>query len=128
MTEEDLSTLSTEGRDPALAEIDQSPTVEVVRAVVGGHQEVLAAVAAVEDAVARLAERVAERMDRGGRVIYAGAGTGGRVALLDAAEWGPIGCIISSGSSSERMFDPSICGSTDVSSLMIFIRWISDVG
>jgi N-acetylmuramic acid 6-phosphate etherase len=28
-------------------------------------------------------------MDRGGRVIYAGAGTGGRVALLDAAEWGP---------------------------------------
>ena len=81
--------LSTEASDPALAELDQLPTAEVVRAVVRGHEEVLAAVAAVEDAVARLADLVAERMDRGGRVIYAGAGTGGRVALLDAAEWGP---------------------------------------
>jgi N-acetylmuramic acid 6-phosphate etherase len=81
--------LSTEASDPALAALDQLPTAEVVRAVVRGHGEVLAAVAAVEDAVARLAEQVAERMDRGGRVIYAGAGTGGRVALLDAAEWGP---------------------------------------
>jgi N-acetylmuramic acid 6-phosphate etherase len=81
--------LSTEASDPALAELDQLPTADVVRAVVRGHEEVLAAVAAVEDAVARLADLVAERMDRGGRVIYAGAGTGGRVALLDAAEWGP---------------------------------------
>jgi hypothetical protein len=89
VAEENLSRLSTEGRDPALAELDQLPTAEVVRAVVHGHQEVLAAVAAVQDAVARLAESVAERMNRGGRVIYAGAGTGGRVALLDAAEWGP---------------------------------------
>jgi N-acetylmuramic acid 6-phosphate etherase len=81
--------LSTEASDPALAELDQLPTAEVVRAVVRGHEEVLAAVAAVEDAVALLADLVAERMDRSGRVIYAGAGTGGRVALLDAAEWGP---------------------------------------
>jgi N-acetylmuramic acid 6-phosphate etherase len=81
--------LSTEASDPALAELDQLPTAEVVRAVVRGHEDVLAAVAAVEDDVARLADLVAERMDRGGRVIYAGAGTGGRVALLDAAEWGP---------------------------------------
>ncbi len=81
--------LSTEASDPALAELDRLPTAEVVRAVVRGHEDVLAAVAAVEEAVARLAELVAERMDRGGRVIYAGAGTGGRVALLDAAEWGP---------------------------------------
>jgi N-acetylmuramic acid 6-phosphate etherase len=81
--------LSTEAGDPALTALDQLPTAEIVRAVVRGHDEVLAAVAAVEDAVARLADLVAERMDRGGRVIYAGAGTGGRVALLDAAEWGP---------------------------------------
>jgi N-acetylmuramic acid 6-phosphate etherase len=81
--------LSTEASDPALAALDRLPTVEVVRAVVRGHEDVLAAVAAVEEDVARLADLVAERMDRGGRVIYAGAGTGGRVALLDAAEWGP---------------------------------------
>src|SRR5262245_55418184 len=81
--------LSTEAGDPALAELDELPTAEVVRAVVRGHDEVLAAVAAVEEEVARLVDLVADRMHRGGRVIYAGAGTGGRVALLDAAEWGP---------------------------------------
>jgi N-acetylmuramic acid 6-phosphate etherase len=50
---------------------------------------VLAAVWAVEEDVARLADAASERMAQGGRVIYAGAGTGGRIALVDAAEWGP---------------------------------------
>jgi N-acetylmuramic acid 6-phosphate etherase len=86
---DEIAGLSTEARDLSLADLDQLPTAEVVRAVVRSHDEVLAAVRAVEDDVARLAEAAAERMDRGGRVIYAGAGTGGRVALLDAAEWGP---------------------------------------
>ena len=89
MSEQEIAGLSTEATDPALAELDRLPTAKVVRAVVRGHEEVLAAVAAVEDVVARLADAAAERMDRGGRVIYTGAGSGGRVALLDATEWGP---------------------------------------
>jgi N-acetylmuramic acid 6-phosphate etherase len=86
---DEIAGLSTEASDPSVADLDQLPAADVVRAVVRSHDEVLAAVRAVEDDVARLAEAAAERMDRGGRVIYAGAGTGGRIALLDAAEWGP---------------------------------------
>jgi N-acetylmuramic acid 6-phosphate etherase len=86
---DEIAGLSTEAADPSLAELDRLPTVDVVRAVVRGHDEVLAAVQAVEAEIARLAEAVAERMDRGGRLVYAGAGSGGRIAQVDAAEWGP---------------------------------------
>jgi N-acetylmuramic acid 6-phosphate etherase len=89
VSEREIAGLSTEAIDSALAELDRFPTAEVVRAVVVGHDDVLAAVRAVEEDVARLADAAAEGMDRGGRVIYAGAGTGGRLALVDAAEWGP---------------------------------------
>jgi N-acetylmuramic acid 6-phosphate etherase len=89
VSDDTIAGLSTEASDPSLAALDQLPTAEVVRAVVRSHDEVLAAVRAVEDDVAQLADAAAGRMERGGRVIYAGAGTGGRIALLDAAEWAP---------------------------------------
>ena len=82
-----LDGISTEAADPAMADLDRLSTAEVVRAVVGGHCDVLRAVAAAERGIAALADTVAERMDRGGRVVYAGAGSAGRVGLLDAAEW-----------------------------------------
>jgi N-acetylmuramic acid 6-phosphate etherase len=69
-----------------LPDLDLRPTLEIVRAVVRGHDEVLDAVMAVEPEIAALADVAAER---GGRVIYAGAGSGGRIAALDASEWGP---------------------------------------
>ncbi len=81
--------LSTERRDTAHADLDQRPTVDVVHAVVRGHQEVLAAVDVAAHAIAALADATAGRMDAGGRVIYVGAGSAGRIALLDASEWGP---------------------------------------
>jgi N-acetylmuramic acid 6-phosphate etherase len=61
-------------------------TADVVRAVVEGHDVVLAAVAAVQEEIAQLVEEAAARS---GRVVYVGAGTGGRVAAMDACEWGP---------------------------------------
>jgi len=72
-------------REP-LTDLDLRPTLEIVRAVVRGHAEVLEAVIAVEPEIAALADVAAERI---GRVIYAGAGSGGRIAALDASEWGP---------------------------------------
>jgi N-acetylmuramic acid 6-phosphate etherase len=69
-----------------LDDLDLRPTVEIVRAVVRGHDEVLEAVMAVEPEIAALADLAAERS---GRVIYVGAGSGGRIAALDASEWGP---------------------------------------
>jgi N-acetylmuramic acid 6-phosphate etherase len=56
---------------------------------VRGHRDVLAAVEAAEPAIAALADAAAARMDAGGRVIYAGAGSAGWVAFVDATEWGP---------------------------------------
>jgi N-acetylmuramic acid 6-phosphate etherase len=84
-----LSALETEGRAAALSDLDLRPTVEIVRAVVRGHQDVLAAVEAAEPALAALADAAAARMDAGGRVVYAGAGSAGWVAFVDATEWGP---------------------------------------
>jgi N-acetylmuramic acid 6-phosphate etherase len=69
-----------------LDDLDLRPTLEIVRAVVRGHGEVLEAVMAVEPEIAALADLAAERI---GRVIYVGAGSGGRIAALDASEWGP---------------------------------------
>jgi N-acetylmuramic acid 6-phosphate etherase len=85
----DLVGLCTEHRADDLADLDRRPTLDIVQAVVRSHVDVLAAVQAAEPAIAELADVTAERMDRGGRVIYAGAGTGGRIALVDASEWGP---------------------------------------
>jgi N-acetylmuramic acid 6-phosphate etherase len=71
--------------------LDLLPAGGVVRAVVGGHREVLAALEAAEPAIAALVERAAERLGGGdgGRVVYVGAGTSGQVAALDACEWTP---------------------------------------
>jgi N-acetylmuramic acid 6-phosphate etherase len=58
---------------------------DVVHAVVDGHEEVLAAVRAAEPRIAELVEAAVSCA----RVIYVGAGTGGRLAAMDACEWGP---------------------------------------
>jgi N-acetylmuramic acid 6-phosphate etherase len=79
----------TEAARPDLADLDLRPTVDVVRAVVRGHHEVLAAVEAAEPAIAALAEAAADRLAAGGRLIYAAAGAGGRIAAGDAVELEP---------------------------------------
>ena len=86
---EDIGGLETEVRDAGHADLDRRPVAEVVRAIVAGNAEVTTAVAAAEPAIAALVEAAAERLAAGGRVIYVGAGTGGHLAEVDAAEWGP---------------------------------------
>jgi N-acetylmuramic acid 6-phosphate etherase len=58
---------------------------ELIGAVVEGHEQVLAAVRAAKPRIAELVEAAVDRT----RVIYVGAGTGGRLAAMDACEWGP---------------------------------------
>lgn len=79
----------TEGRNTSTQEIDLLPTREIVAAIAAEDAAVPAAVAAVGDEIARLADVVVERMQQGGRLIYAGAGTSGRLGALDAAEIPP---------------------------------------
>ncbi|MER5551126.1 N-acetylmuramic acid 6-phosphate etherase [Streptomyces sp. NPDC002793] len=84
-----LATLTTEAFRPELAEIDQLPTGEIARIMNGEDTTVPAAVAEKLPQIAAAIDATAERMARGGRLIYAGAGTAGRLGVLDASECPP---------------------------------------
>ena len=79
----------TEQRNPATTTIDMLSTREIVATIAAEDARVAPAVAAVGDHIAHLVDIVAERMPRGGRLIYIGAGTSGRLGVLDAAECPP---------------------------------------
>jgi len=81
--------MPTETVDPRFADVDRWPTVSVVETMLEGQ---LAAIAALKDqtgAIAAAAEAAALRMHQGGRLVYAGAGTSGRLAVQDGVELTP---------------------------------------
>ncbi|MFC7306393.1 N-acetylmuramic acid 6-phosphate etherase [Streptomyces monticola] len=84
-----LATLTTEAFRPELAEIDRLSTLEIARTMNGEDATVPTAVAAQLPQIAAAIDATAERMARGGRLIYAGAGTAGRLGVLDASECPP---------------------------------------
>ncbi|MFD8380700.1 N-acetylmuramic acid 6-phosphate etherase [Streptomyces sp. NPDC059679] len=84
-----LDTLTTEAFRPELAEIDRLETIEIARIMNGEDAAVPAAVATQLPRIAAAIDDIAERMARGGRLIYAGAGTAGRLGVLDASECPP---------------------------------------
>ncbi|MYT34922.1 N-acetylmuramic acid 6-phosphate etherase [Streptomyces sp. SID8356] len=84
-----LATLATEAFRPELAEIDRLSTAEIARLMNGEDATVPAAVAERLPEIAAAIDAAAGRMARGGRLIYAGAGTAGRLGVLDASECPP---------------------------------------
>ncbi|MGC4110820.1 MAG: N-acetylmuramic acid 6-phosphate etherase [Nocardioides sp.] len=84
-----LATLGTEGVRADLRDLDERSTAELVRLALDEHHAVDAALEQGAEALAVAVDAVAERMQRGGRLIYLGAGTPGRIAALDAAECPP---------------------------------------
>ncbi|MFI8189637.1 N-acetylmuramic acid 6-phosphate etherase [Streptomyces sp. NPDC085946] len=84
-----LDTLTTEAFRPELADIDRLPTLDIARLMNGEDATVAGAVAARLPEIAAAVDAVAERMARGGRLVYAGAGTAGRLGVLDASECPP---------------------------------------
>ena len=81
--------LGTEARDPAGADLDLRSTIELVELMNAADATIPGAVAAAAAAVAGLVDDIAARITRGGRLVYAGAGTSGRLAALDAVECEP---------------------------------------
>lgn len=79
----------TESLSPRFAEIDMWPTVEAVDAMLEGQLAALASIKAQTASIAAAAEAAAERLRAGGRLVYVGAGTSGRVAVQDGVELGP---------------------------------------
>lgn len=86
---EDFARLETEGRNPRTMDLDRLSTAELVERM---HHESLAAFTAVEKVlpqVTQVVDIVAERLAHGGRLFYVGAGTSGRLGVLDASECPP---------------------------------------
>lgn len=80
----------TEGIDPRFAEIEQWPTGEAVQALLDDQIAGLEQARRVAPALAMAAEAAAERLRSGiGRLVYAGAGTSGRIAVQDGVELRP---------------------------------------
>jgi N-acetylmuramic acid 6-phosphate etherase len=84
-----LSTLATEARNPLTADIDELSTIEIVARIAAEDRLVPETVSARREQIAALVDAVVAAFERGGRLIYAGAGTSGRLAVLDAAECPP---------------------------------------
>ncbi|MCH5674672.1 N-acetylmuramic acid 6-phosphate etherase [Streptomyces gilvus] len=85
----ELESLTTEAFRPDLADIDRLPTLDIARLMNGEDASVPAAVAERLPEIAAAIDAIAERMGRGGRLVYAGAGTAGRLGVLDASECPP---------------------------------------
>jgi N-acetylmuramic acid 6-phosphate etherase len=84
-----LSALPTEARNPASEHIDQLPTLEMLRVINDEDARVAAAVALELPHIANAVDAIASRFEHGGRLFYIGAGTSGRLGVLDASECPP---------------------------------------
>ncbi|HEX8153426.1 MAG TPA: N-acetylmuramic acid 6-phosphate etherase [Thermoanaerobaculia bacterium] len=73
----------------ASLDIDRRSALEIVRIIQEQDALVPAAVAAEAERIAHAVDEIAERLAHGGRLFYAGAGTSGRIAMLDASELPP---------------------------------------
>lgn len=86
---ENLSRLTTEQANRASTDLDLKSALEVVRVINAEDAKVVDAVRRALPQIARAVGLIANALKRGGRLIYVGAGTSGRIAALDAAECPP---------------------------------------
>jgi len=86
---ENLGRLATEQPNRASAGLDLKSALEVARVINAEDATVAAAVQRALPQIARAIDLIADALQRGGRLIYVGAGTSGRIAALDAAECPP---------------------------------------
>ena len=85
----DLTTLVTESRNQASEKIDVLSTVEMLTVINKEDQKVALAVEAILPQIAEVVDAIAIAFQSGGRLIYTGAGTSGRLGILDASECPP---------------------------------------
>lgn len=85
----DLTKLTTEQRNPETMNLDQMTPLELVETMSREDQKVIEAVNKVLPEVAKVIEWTTEALRTGGRIIYMGAGTSGRLGVLDAVECPP---------------------------------------
>lgn len=85
----ELQKIATEQRNPNTMHIDTLSTLDMIRLINQEDHRVAEAVAEVTDKIAEAVDVIADRLSKGGRLIYCGAGTSGRLGILDAVECPP---------------------------------------
>ncbi len=85
----DLKNVATEARNAASENLDQLPALEIAQILNNEDARVAPAVDRALPQIARAIDMIAAALVRGGRLIYVGAGTSGRIAALDAVECPP---------------------------------------
>lgn len=126
-TQDEFEGLSTEESNPRSADIDLLSTRDIVKLINDEDKKVALAVEAELDHIARAVDLIVDRLSRGGRLIYIGAGSSGRLGMLDASECPPtygtdpgtVQAIIAGGpdaawSATEGAEDNAALGATDV--------------
>jgi N-acetylmuramic acid 6-phosphate etherase len=84
-----LRDLLTEAQNPASSEIDSLSTLDMLRVINAADQEVALAVERELPHIARAVDAIVSRLEKGGHLFYVGAGTSGRLGVLDASECPP---------------------------------------
>ena len=126
----DLAGLVTEQRRADLTDLDLRSTTDLVALMAEDQADGIAAIVAARDDVAAAIDAVVERLRRGGRLIYIGAGTAGRMGVLDAAECPPtfntdrvVGILAGSAgamhAAREAAEDDAGAGATDLAALAV---------
>lgn len=85
----ELQKIATEQRNPNTMNIDTLSTLDMVKLINREDYRVADAVGEVTDKIAQAVDVIAEKLAAGGRLIYCGAGTSGRLGILDAVECPP---------------------------------------
>ena len=85
----ELQKIATEQRNPNTMNIDTLSTLDMVKLINQEDHRVAEAVGLVTDKIAQAVDVIAQRLGQGGRLIYCGAGTSGRLGILDAVECPP---------------------------------------
>ena len=85
----EIKKIATEQRNPDTAHIDTLSTLDMVKLINREDRKVAEAVGLVADKIAQAVDVIADRLSKGGRLIYCGAGTSGRLGVLDAVECPP---------------------------------------
>ena len=80
---------TTEQRNPRSRGLDKKSTIEILRTINREDEHVASAVRRELPQIARAVDAIVQRLERGGRLFYTGAGTSGRLGVLDASECPP---------------------------------------
>lgn len=80
---------NTESSDPRFTDIDEWPTKRAIDAMLDGQMQAIASISNQTAGIADAAQAAADKLTLGGRLVYVGAGTSGRVAVQDGVELGP---------------------------------------